>query len=95
MQPIKKQANRISISVCYVTEGIIYQKNMILPKGTTVERAVIASGILQQHPEIDLQSYKTGVYSQFVPLQHVLEDGSRVEIYTPAKGKRPQKNKAR
>ena len=46
--------DRQTILVCEVAEG------------TTVRQAVIASGILQAHPEIDVDSAEFGIWSERV-----------------------------
>lgn len=50
---------------------------------TTVEQAILASGILQRYPEIDLTKNPVGIFSKLVDLQHKLRDGDRIEIYRP------------
>ena len=50
---------------------------------TTVRQAVEQSGILQQFPEIDLDSQQVGIFSQLASLDDLLSDGDRVEIYRP------------
>lgn len=54
-------------------------------KGTTVQQAIEASGVLQQYPEIDLQKNVVGIFSKKVLQidQYILEEGDRIEIYRP------------
>jgi putative ubiquitin-RnfH superfamily antitoxin RatB of RatAB toxin-antitoxin module len=54
-----------------------------VPDGATVAQAIEKSGITRQCPEIDLATQKVGVYGKAAPLETVLEDGARVEIYRP------------
>jgi len=54
-----------------------------LPIEGTVEQAILASGILQQFPEIDLNRQKVGIFSQVCKLDKTLQNGDRVEIYRP------------
>ncbi len=51
--------------------------------GMTVEQAIVSSGILQEHPEIDLGKNKVGVFGKTAKLDAVLYPGDRVEIYRP------------
>ncbi len=51
--------------------------------GVTVEEAIRASGILEEHPEIDLKENKVGIFGKVTRLDTVLRDGDRVEIYRP------------
>jgi uncharacterized protein len=52
-------------------------------QGTTAEQAIRASGILEQFPEIDLQSSKVGIFGKPCKLSQALHHGDRVEIYRP------------
>ena len=52
-------------------------------KGTTVEQAIQASGILEQFPEIDLKISKVGIFGKPCKLTDTLNHGDRVEIYRP------------
>ncbi len=51
--------------------------------GITVEQAIRSSGILEEHPEIDLSKNKVGVFGKAAKLDAVLYPGDRVEIYRP------------
>ena len=52
-------------------------------EGTTVRQSVIASGILQAHPEINLDSAEFGIWSERVAHDCLVQEGDRVEIYRP------------
>jgi putative ubiquitin-RnfH superfamily antitoxin RatB of RatAB toxin-antitoxin module len=56
---------------------------LTLPAGAKVRDAVLASGILERHPEIDLGRQKIGIYGKVVAASALLADGDRVEIYRP------------
>ncbi len=49
--------------------------------GTTLEEAVLASGILDTFEEIDLSKDRVGIFSKFATLKTVLREKDRVEIY--------------
>ena len=51
--------------------------------GATAVDAVLASGLLERHPEIDLRRQKLGIYGTVVPRDAPLRDGDRVELYRP------------
>ncbi len=51
--------------------------------GTTVKEAIDQSGILDAHPEIDLDNNRVGIFGKFTKLDAALRDGDRVEIYRP------------
>lgn len=50
---------------------------------TTVREAIECSGLLAEHPEIDLGVALVGVHGRRVPLETRLEQDDRVEIYRP------------
>jgi hypothetical protein len=54
-----------------------------LAEGATVEDAIRASGVLDEHPEIDLTKNKVGIFSKLVKLDEPVRDKDRVEIYRP------------
>ncbi|MDP7591440.1 MAG: RnfH family protein [Litorilituus sp.] len=61
------------------------QKLLALPvnKGTTIEQAIIESGILGLFSEIDLKVNKVGVWNKAVKLTDVVQDLDRIEVYRP------------
>lgn len=75
--------NQIHVEVAYA----LPDTQLILPVGvapdTTAEQAIIASGILQKFPDIDLTSNKIGIFGKLVKLDTVLREKDRVEIYRP------------
>ena len=62
--------------------------------GSSAEQAIRSSGILGKISDIDLSKNKIGIFGKVVPLEQVLADGDRVEIYRPAIGKPPKKSGA-
>ena len=53
-----------------------------LPAGSTVADALEGSGWLALHG-LALDSLRCGVWGRVTPLDHVLRDGDRVELYRP------------
>ncbi|MFL9896651.1 RnfH family protein [Paraburkholderia fungorum] len=74
---------RLSIEVCYALAGEQTLIAVELPEGATLQQALDASGILQRYPRIDLGTQKVGVFGKLKPLDTVLADHDRVEIYRP------------
>jgi uncharacterized protein len=74
---------RLSIEVCYALAGEQTLIAVELPAGATLQQALEASGILQRYPRIDLVTQKVGVFGKLKPLDTVLADHDRVEIYRP------------
>ena len=56
-----------------------------LPAGSSLERALQASGLLQAYPDIDLAVCAVGVWGHRRALTDVLRDRDRVEVYRPLK----------
>jgi uncharacterized protein len=73
----------LSIEVCYALPNEQALIPVELPEGATVQQALDASGILRRYPQIDLEKQKVGVFGKLKPLDTVLADHDRVEIYRP------------
>jgi putative ubiquitin-RnfH superfamily antitoxin RatB of RatAB toxin-antitoxin module len=54
-----------------------------VPRGATVNEAILASGICGLFPEIDLRGAAVGVFGKRVTMETPLHAGDRVEIYRP------------
>lgn len=76
-------ASTITIEVVYALPGRQTLLKFDVARRTTVGRALVASGILRFHPEIDLVNQRVGIFGQFVENDHVLASGDRIEIYRP------------
>ncbi len=74
---------RLSIEVCYASAGEQALIAVESPEGATLRQALDASGILRRFPQIDLGTQKVGVFGKLKPLDAVLNDHDRVEIYRP------------
>ena len=74
---------RLTIEVCYALPREQTLIEVELPQGATVREAIDASGVLARHPEIDLANQKVGVFGKLKPLDTVLADHDRIEIYRP------------
>ena len=74
---------KINIEVCYARD--VHQERVMLQLSpeSTVEQAIIASGVLVKYPEINLASNKVGIYAKLCKLDSGLREGDRVEIYRP------------
>ena len=76
-------SGNLNITVCYALPQEQVLIGLELPQGTTLQQAIEASGILTRYPEIDLTRQKAGVFGKLRPLDAVLADHDRVEIYRP------------
>lgn len=81
------------VAVTYAEASRQLVQDLDLADGATAQEAIHRSGILGKCPQIDLSVNKVGVYGKIVALDTVLSDGDRVEIYRPALGKPPKKDR--
>lgn len=73
----------MQVDVVYALPERQYLRTVKLEEGSTVELAIVASGLLELRHDIDLQVNKVGIYSRAAKLADVVQDGDRVEIYRP------------
>lgn len=73
----------ISVTVVYALTHHQEVINVELPANSTVEQAIIESGILQMYSEIDITKNSLGIYGKVVKNSQILRDQDRVEIYRP------------
>lgn len=61
------------------------QKIMVISvaEGTTVEQAIIQSGIMDYFDGIDLAQNPVGIWNRTCQLSDTLRSGDRIEIYRP------------
>jgi putative ubiquitin-RnfH superfamily antitoxin RatB of RatAB toxin-antitoxin module len=77
------EARAIHVEVVYALPHAQMLVPLNVPEGTTVERAIRLSGVLEKFPEIDLANSKVGIWNKAVELSAVLREKDRVEIYRP------------
>jgi len=77
-------ADRIDVEVAYAEPGRQFLRRLQLPVGATVAEAIAASGLATEFG-IDVAPLVAGIWSRAVPLDRVLDDGDRVELYRPLK----------
>jgi len=75
--------DEIHIEVVYAQPDRAAIVDLTLAADSTIEQAIIASGLLQRFPDISLSQQKVGIFGQIVGLDKTLTDGDRVEIYRP------------
>ncbi len=71
----------IEIEVAYALADEQWIIPLRVAEGMTLEQAIHASGLLEQHPEINLAAQKVGIYGKAAKPDTVLRAGDRVEIY--------------
>ncbi|PJG60217.1 RnfH family protein [Aeromonas cavernicola] len=75
--------NPINIEVVYALPDRQTVIPLRVPANTCVLAAIELSGIVQQHPDIDLMVNKFGIYSRPSKGNELLQEGDRIEIYRP------------
>lgn len=71
------------VIVAWAAPGQVLLRPVTVAPGTTIEQAILASGVLQAVPEIDLAVYPVGIYGKKKPHDTVLRPLDRIEIYRP------------
>jgi len=72
---------RIEVACALPEEQVLI--SLEVGEGTTVLQAIERSGILARFPDVELGHGRVGVFGVIVPLETLLRDGDRVEIYRP------------
>ena len=90
-------AGAIEVEVVYALAEAQTVLRVRVAYGTTVAQAIAASGMLGQHPEIDIAAMQVGIFGERKPLTALPDDGDRIEIYRPltADPKQARRSRAR
>ena len=73
----------IQVQVCHALPDSSFLRTLTVPAGTTIGQAVALSGLLQEIPGIDLAVNMVGIYGKKKPLDTLLREHDRVEVYRP------------
>lgn len=74
----------LQIAVAYVGTSDQALRALEVRTGTSVRDALEQCGLLDQFPEIDLETtHKVGIFGRLVKLDQAVEEGDRIEIYRP------------
>ena len=73
----------IQVQVCHAVPDGSFLRALTVPAGTTIQQAVEQSGLLREMPGIDLAVNVVGIYGKKKPLDTVLRQHDRVEVYRP------------
>jgi putative ubiquitin-RnfH superfamily antitoxin RatB of RatAB toxin-antitoxin module len=76
-------AESIAVVVAFCpAPGQIDQVSLRLPRGSTLQQALLASGVLQRQG-LRLQQVQAGIWGRLQGLDTVLRERDRVELYRP------------
>jgi hypothetical protein len=73
----------MNVGVCYAEVDRQMWMRLEVPDNSTVEQAILLSGVLKAYPEINLATQKVGIFGKIATLETPVKDGDRVEIYRP------------
>ena len=62
------QKSQFHVQVCYALPGKQVFEAVSVPAGTTLQQAIMLSGILQNNPEIDLTLCRVGIFGKLKSL---------------------------
>jgi len=71
----------ITVEVAYALRERQAIISLQVAPNTTVEQAILQSGILEMFSDIDLSKSKVGIFSRLCKLDQTLRGGDRIEIY--------------
>ena len=71
----------MNVGVCYAESDRQLWMRLEMPDDSTIEQAIGLSGVLKLYPEINLTTQKVGIFGKISPLDTVVKEGDRVEIY--------------
>lgn len=75
--------DRLSVEVAHAEPLRQFLRGVDLAGDATVREAVLASGLLETFPQLDLHRLRVGVWNRIASLDTPLRDGDRVEVYRP------------
>jgi hypothetical protein len=73
----------IRIEVVYPLPHEQILLNTNVPNGTNVKAGILASGVLDRYPELNIDTLEAGIYGKLVKPDELLRDRDRIEIYRP------------
>lgn len=68
---------------CSAAAGSADEVAVRLAKGASVREAIVASGLLERFPVLDISSCTVGIWGRASSLDAALREGDRVELYRP------------
>lgn len=73
----------LQVEICYATCNLQINIPLYVIKNTTIQQAILQSGIISQYPIIDLTVHRVGIYGKLKSLSTILHQYDRIEIYRP------------
>jgi putative ubiquitin-RnfH superfamily antitoxin RatB of RatAB toxin-antitoxin module len=76
-------AGKCNIEIVYGTPQRQEIINIEVDENTTIEQAIMVSGIIEEFPEIDLAVNIVGIWNRVAKLKDIVKDLDRIEVYRP------------
>ena len=76
-------ADRIHVEVIYALPEEQYLLTAEVEDGVEVRQVILESGVLEQYPELDLDTMKVGLFGKMTTMKQKVRDKDRIEIYRP------------
>ncbi|MCK5918786.1 MAG: RnfH family protein [Cocleimonas sp.] len=76
-------ANEIIVEVVYALPTEQTLLSFAAKEGVSVKDAILQSGILEQYPELDIETMDVGLFGKRTAMKIALREKDRVEIYRP------------
>ncbi|MBN8188928.1 MAG: RnfH family protein [Salipiger thiooxidans] len=73
----------MNVGIAYAKPTAQIWRSLTIAEGATVRDVIEASGLLDQFPELDLETNKVGIFGTVARLDKPVKEGDRVEIYRP------------
>lgn len=77
----------LRVQVCHALPDEAWLETLMLPAGSTIVQALVASGLAARFPAlqsaIDAGTAKLGIFGKVKTPDTMLRDGDRIEIYRP------------
>ena len=80
--PDARQVLRVAVA-CSPSAGVAFETQLALAASSTAFDALRASGVFERHPELAVGEPSVGIWGRACPLNTLLRDGDRVELYRP------------
>jgi uncharacterized protein len=77
------EAAPLAIEICYATPELQVRKEVLVAVGTTIQEAIMQSGLLRECTAIDLTVSRVGIYGKLKTLDTEVRAHDRIEIYRP------------
>lgn len=77
------ETDLFEVEICYATPTLQIIRAVQVPTGSTVQDAIMQSGVLRECTAIDLTVSRVGIYGKLKTLDTVVRAQDRIEIYRP------------